>query len=98
MVTITTRRTHSDTTVILKPSDHPYIKHDSVVMYADAQILDTKIIEREIHDRNPNVKAHYCCSNVLMKKIKKGLLDSPNTPNKVLTYCKNSWNLSDTDP
>jgi hypothetical protein len=41
IVSVTTRRAHSDLTLIIKPSDHPWIKHDSVVMYSDASIIDT---------------------------------------------------------
>ena len=93
IVNVTTRRAHSDATVILKASDHPYVRHESVIMFSDAQIFDTKIIEKEINDRNPNVTIHHCCSNALLKKIQQGLLASPMTPNKVLNYCKKSWNL-----
>jgi hypothetical protein len=39
-VSVTTKRPYSDTTGGLSAGDHPFIKHESVIHYADARILD----------------------------------------------------------
>lgn len=44
-VNITTRQPYSDTTVILKRGDHPFIRHESVAHYPDARILDLNAVQ-----------------------------------------------------
>ena len=39
IVNVTSLKNHPDQTTILKIGDHSYIKHDSVVLYADARIV-----------------------------------------------------------
>jgi CTP:molybdopterin cytidylyltransferase MocA len=39
-VNITTRQSYSETTVILKAGDHPFVTHESVIFYTDARIVD----------------------------------------------------------
>ena len=86
MVNATTLRSHSDTTVILKKGDHPYIVHDSVVFYADARIVDSRQIEAGIKaGLFPQLAA---CSAALLKSVQAGLVQSPFTPNKVIDFFK----------
>lgn len=92
IVSITTRRAHSDLTLIVKPSDHPWIKHDSVVMYSDASIIDTISLEQRIKDYPDDYVLQNKCSDALLKMVKSGLLRSRLTPNKIMRYCIKSWN------
>src|SRR5262249_27606257 len=86
MVNVTTLRSHSDTTVLLKRGDHPYIIHDSVVFYADARIVDCRKIDAGVNAGYfPQLAA---CSPAVLKTIQEGLLKSPYTPNKVIAYFK----------
>jgi hypothetical protein len=47
-VNVTTRRSFSETTVILNEGDHPFVKHPSVINYTDAQFIDLKAVEKAI--------------------------------------------------
>jgi hypothetical protein len=92
-VNLTTRRAHSDLTVIARPSDHPWIKHESVVMYADARLIDTIGLERSIKTNPDDYLLQRKCSNAFLKKVQEGLLSSRFTPNKIASYCKQAWIL-----
>jgi hypothetical protein len=48
-VSITKRRPHSETTVILSRGDHPFITRESVVYYQDAKILDLGLVQRALN-------------------------------------------------
>ena len=92
IVCITTRRAHSDLTLIVKPSDHPWIKHDSVVMYADSQVIDTIRLEQCMKTKPDDYVLQKECSTPFLNKIKEGLLRSKFTPRKITKYCISSWN------
>lgn len=65
IVSITTRRAHSDLTLIVKPCDHPWIKHDSVVVFSDASIIDTIILEKRIRDYPDDYVLPKLCTRML---------------------------------
>lgn len=44
MVSVTTQRPHSDTTTILHVGDHPFVRKPSVIHYADARVVDTRLL------------------------------------------------------
>ena len=48
IVSVTTLRSHSDQTVILRKGDHPYILHDSVISYQDAQEFSVVKIQAKL--------------------------------------------------
>jgi hypothetical protein len=48
IVSVTTLRNSKDQTVILRPGDHPFIRHDSTIFYGDAMIVDAQRLESEI--------------------------------------------------
>jgi len=84
MVNVTTRRAHSDSTLVLQAGEHPVVKHPSVVHYGDARIVDGRAIEAALGAGT--FPAHSDCSAALLKRIQEGLLASPFTPGKVKTY------------
>ena len=45
MVNVTTQRPHSDTTTILNDGEHPFVKRPSVIFYADARMVDVRLLE-----------------------------------------------------
>lgn len=45
MVNVTTQRPHSDTTTILNVGDHPFVQKPSVIFYADARTVDTRLLD-----------------------------------------------------
>ena len=48
IVCVTTLRNDRDQTVTLVPGDHPFIKHPSVILFADAQIARVISLEGQI--------------------------------------------------
>ena len=44
MVNVTTQRPHSDTTTILNVGDHQFVQKPSVIFYADARAVDTRLV------------------------------------------------------
>lgn len=75
---LTSRKLHSDTTVILTPKDHPFIKHETVISYADARIMTRESVMRRVAERD--FQPHEPFRNDVYRVILKGLLDSPRTP------------------
>ncbi len=86
VVSITTRRTKSETLVTLVRGDHPFIQHDSVVAYAYAEISQVSNIENAI--QTGKAKLREPVSPALLRRIRAGLMDSDRTPNQVRDYCK----------
>lgn len=84
VVSVTTRREHSETLVILHPGDHPFLQRESVVAYRYSEIREVAMIETALRDgqalqREP-IAPH------LLKRIRDGLRDSEFTPNGVRQY------------
>lgn len=48
IVSVTTLRYNKDQTVTLVPGDHPFIRHPSIVFYADAQIVDVRQLRADV--------------------------------------------------
>ncbi len=51
IVNVTTKRSGSDMTTVLRKEDHSFIKHDSVVYYAKAAIIKVSVAERLFETR-----------------------------------------------
>ncbi|MFN6558616.1 MAG: hypothetical protein RMY28_002265 [Nostoc sp. ChiSLP01] len=86
IVNLTSRHANSDTTVILNNTDHRFIKHETVVYYADALFAKVAAIQDAI--KNGVSSFDDDCSDALLERIQLGLLESPFTPNKIKDYCK----------
>ena len=76
---VTTKRSYSDTTVVLDVGDHPFINHESVIHYADARILDLQTVQAALdaHIRAFTCRSHKPCSPGLLARVQDGLLKSP---------------------
>ncbi|MEN9841843.1 MAG: hypothetical protein RL376_1643 [Verrucomicrobiota bacterium] len=90
LVNFTTQRAHSDLTLILQPSDHRFIKHATVVHYADARLTPSSAVERAI--KSGLYPQHDPCSPDLVARIRANAQLSPFTPEKVKRH------LQDTKP
>ena len=84
-VNVTTKQSYSETTVILRPADHPFIQHESVIFYKDAQILDLNRVEQALNAGIMNLvcKPHAPCSEELLKRIQAGMLQSKQLKKEV---------------
>lgn len=89
IVMVTTLRADRDQTLILRSGDHPFIRHDSVVSYGDAQIIDARGVESAIARGEAARKER--CSPGTLRLIQDGLLASPFTRPKVLRFCRDRW-------
>lgn len=86
IVNLTSYRRGSDTTVVLEPGDHPYIRHKTVVNYKDARIAPVEPIERLLWRQDYELLEDFDAG--LVGQLQQGLMDSPFTPNRVKTYCE----------
>jgi len=84
IVNLTTQRPHSDNTVVLQLGAHPFVLHPTVVVFADARIVDAKPLMALM--KAGTFQAHQDCSPVLLLRIQQGLLASAHTPQKVKTF------------
>lgn len=73
VVNATTKRNTSDLSCILNPADHNYIKHDSVINYADARELDKNSLDTWINNPNdPDIKPDNPVSANVLSRILAG--------------------------
>jgi hypothetical protein len=92
-VNVTSKRDDSETTVVLSVGDHRFIKHESVVRFADAREMKMELVEKLLSGRPTQFVGtlHDPCSETLLAKIRKGLLDSEMTPKEIKRKCKALW-------
>jgi hypothetical protein len=86
IVNLTTKREGSDTTVILKLGDHPFVKHDTVVNYSDARIFSKDDLIAKIERKFFSTDKIFA-ENIL-RTIQQGLLISPYTPKGIKESCR----------
>jgi len=84
VVSVTSRRQHSEGLVILQPGDHPFIQHESVVAYRFSEIREVAAIEAAL--RNGQARQKEPVAEAVLQRIRAGLKDSLFTPNHVLQY------------
>ena len=87
---LTSYRQGSDTTVIIQPGSHSFVRHTTVVYYADARFVSVTALKQLL--KLPNYEFHDDCSKQLLKLIQCGLLNSKFTPNNIKRYCKQAFN------
>lgn len=78
---LTTKKPHSDPTVVLGPEDHSFIKHDTVINYAQVKIVPREDIMHRVKDRIYEAQDRFSQSTI--ERIQYGLLTSPRTPKRV---------------
>ena len=94
-VSVTTRRDYSDSTCVLNVGDHPFVNRPSVIFYQDAREMDVALVEKALTSgiRNFVCTPHDPCSDALLERIRKGLIDSKQTPKGIKALCRKLWNL-----
>lgn len=90
IVSVTSLKSYSDKTVVLKKGDHPYLTHSSVVSYGHAREYRVDKIEKMIASGWPLCDP---CSDELLKAVQDGLLASPHTERRLKAVCQSAWNL-----
>ena len=89
IVSVTTLRRNSDLTVVLRSRDHPRITHDSVVRYADAQIVDAGDLDRVL--KLGKAKTREVCAPQMLKRIQDGIGVSVFVPKRIANFCSEQW-------
>jgi hypothetical protein len=84
IVNVTSLRDGSDTTVVLKPGDHPFIAKESVIYFHGALVVDLVRIQEAFSARV--CKPQPSCSPDLLARIQRGLLKSQFTPEGIATF------------
>ncbi len=80
MVNVTTQRPHSDTTTILNEEDHPFVQKPSVIFYADARMVEARLLDQSL--ASGAFRTHATFQAVVLKKIQDGVMKSPFTPGR----------------
>jgi hypothetical protein len=80
-VNVTTARLGSDRTKVLNPGDHPAIRHESVIFYSGAKLVDLTKLESLIQAGVARKTAN--CSRSLLVEIQAGLLNSKFTSKRI---------------
>jgi hypothetical protein len=73
-----------DSTCILKPGEHRFIKHESYVYYAKARIEAANALLRGV--KSGQLIPHEIMDDALVKKICDGLQQSPHTIPRILRF------------
>ena len=92
VVNLTSRSPDSDTTVVLNVGDHPFVKRETVVYYADARFMEARAIEA--YANTPGNRFHADCSVALLQQLRDGLRKSRFTPKKIKAYCSHHFGQS----
>ena len=80
------KENYSDSTCILDVGDHEFIKHKSFVLYLEAQIRNADELQADIDERV--IIPQKDILQYFLLKIRKGVLDSKETPRNIKDYCK----------
>mgnify|MGYP000060538622 FL=1 len=73
-----------DPTCILYAGDHPFVKHDSYVVYQKARLEEADKVLRGV--KNGQLVPQEPMDGTVFARICKGLEDSKLTPSKLLTF------------
>jgi len=85
IVNLTTLRGSRDQTVVLQSSDHPFIRHQTIVLYSDARLINTESLEAEV--RAGTAIMERPCPAHTLKLIQAGVFASPFTARKIQNFC-----------
>lgn len=81
----TTRRDWSDTTVVLEPGDHPFLDHETVIMYSDARIVPVRQIRMQYERRKITVNVPL--DEPVLRRIQEGVHESADATPRVKEFC-----------
>jgi hypothetical protein len=92
-VNITTAYPYSERTTLIQAGEHPFVKHESVVRYSDAKLLDLNLVQKALdcHQTTYIAKQHQPCSSPLLKKVQEGLLKSKSVVHGIKQVCQKAW-------
>ena len=91
VVSVTTRRSKSETLVVLQKEDHPSLTHESVIAYRYARIVKVQYIENAVQNRDAARREK--ASEQLLRRAQAGLLESEFTEYGIRDFYKRAMNI-----
>jgi len=93
IVSITTQWPDSDSTCVLLPGDHPFVKHASVVYYEGARRVPSAAVEAALAAGATSFvfESRPRCSVPLLTRIRAGFLESPAVTQELKDVCRRLW-------
>jgi hypothetical protein len=89
IVSVTTLRNSKDQTIILRPGDHPFVRHDSTIFYGDGMIVDVRKLDQDL--TAGLIVAREKCPEQTLKLVQDGIGASPFTRPRFLRFCRDAW-------
>ena len=84
IVNVTTQRAISDTTCVLQPGEHPFLKHNSVINYEDAIKTSAAAIEMSL--KKGLVCSHSDMPSKVLERIIAGAKNGDSFPVRLKKY------------
>jgi len=88
IVNITSSKDGCDKSCIVMPGEHAFLRHESVINYADSKITSISTIEEALS--KGIIKPHDPVSPELLNRIRVSGLKSSAIPNKCLSFLSNN--------
>ena len=85
-VNVTTAHPGSDRMTVLGNNAHPALRHESVINYRGAKLVDLGKLQGLL--AAGLARQSVCCSNALVARIQAGILKSKFTPRKIQNHFK----------
>lgn len=85
-VCLRSMRRFADETVVLHPGDHPFIRHESFVLYSTARRFRVDRLLRALEHGRCHLKEDM--GPELLERVRAGLLASPFTVNAIRDACE----------
>ena len=89
IMSVTTLRNSKDQTIILRPGDHAFIRHDSTIFYGDGMIVDARKLEQDLNAGL--IVSREKCPPQTLKLVQDGIGASPFTRPRFLRFCRGAW-------
>jgi len=81
-----------DSTTIIRQGEHPFVRHDTSVVYAKAKVVEVAKLFTLV--QNKLAIPQDPCSDELFQRIKRGFRKSPRTTNKIRErFADDEWLL-----
>ena len=82
----TSRRSWSDDTVVLNRGDHPFIRHETVIAYAQIRIVESRVIEFQLYRGKITSKERM--RRAVLDRVVEAVLASDNTTGKCKQFIR----------
>lgn len=85
-VSFTTLKPHKDRTCVVGVGEHPFVQHETCVMYSDARRITREKLVAAFASRSAFPQARL--SPELLDRVRAGLLASPFTPHAIVELAR----------